>query len=504
MTYTTLINITEEEKQRISELHDLTVLSESLAKKISEFRFTPDRKYVVFEEKLYSTETGEFHPLLLEKWSVSDILHTVGDVASMAVDFVIPGSGAIVDAINGVSYFIEGLVTKDAGKRKKLFIMGAVTMAFVIIPGPLQSVAIPMKRFIKYGAKKGASKAVMGGLKIIYKSLGKILAAIPRTIAKAVDSPLGKRVLGKMGPKISKRMGQITSNIQKSFDDLMDAAKKAEPAGPKDAAFRKAEADKIYNKKVLGKKASGRMKVGVRSGFRVLRKAMSGKLDTVLAKGVPEGPLARRALRKLGFGVGGRYRYVVPGTGKVISVKIVKKNADGIICRNMKTGTQFSATNGSFIFNAVAAPWVRRGRGRYVPFFVKRLTDLLTPEGTFDEQALNELPDLSIEQTSTESITYLREDLASYEGDAAQYTTNNMVTSFQQGLMALGYQLSRFGVDGKFGPETRDALSQFQTDASLESSKGRMDRLTAQKIAFELKARKIPNSEELQNTLNNI
>jgi len=67
MTYNTAINITEEERQRISELHDLTILSETLTKKISEFRFTPDSKYVVFEEQIYSTETGELHPLLLEK-----------------------------------------------------------------------------------------------------------------------------------------------------------------------------------------------------------------------------------------------------------------------------------------------------------------------------------------------------------------------------------------------------------------------------------------------------
>ena len=382
--------------------------------------------------------------------------------------------------------------------------MGAVTMAFVIIPGPLQAVAIPMKRFIKYGAKRAASKSVMAGLAIIYKSLGKILSAIPRVIQKAVDSPLGVKVFGKIGPKISKKMGRITSNIQGSFDDLMTAAKKAEPAGPKDAAFRKAEADKIYNKKVRGKRASGRMKFGVRSGFRVLRKAMRGKLDDVVAKGVPEGRLTGRALRKLGFGVGGRYRYVVPGTGKVITVKILKHttaDGTGVICRNLKNGTTFSATNGSFIFNAVAAPWVRRGKGRYVPFFVKRLTDILTPEGQFDEEALNELPDLTVDQTSMESLAYLHEDLVSYEGDAEQYTVNNTVSTFQKALMGLGYQLSRFGADGKFGPETRQALIQFQTDANLDSSNGKMDRLTAEKLSFELKARQVPNSEELQTAL---
>jgi len=128
----------------------------------------------------------------------------------------------------------------------------------------------------------------------------------------------------------------------------------------------------------------------------------------------------------------------------------------------------------------------------------------MTPEGEFDEKALNELPDLSISDTSMESLAYLHEDVATYEGDSGQYTVNNVVSTFQKGLKALGYPLSRFGVDGKFGPETQQALIQFQDDANIEESKGKMDRITAQKMAFELKARGVSDSEELQNELNNI
>jgi len=506
MTYNTAINITEEERQRISELHDLTILSETLTKKISEFRFTPDSKYVVFEEQIYSTETGELHPLLLEKWSLSDILHTVGDVASMAVDFVIPGSGAIVDAINAVSYFIEGLVTKDKGKKKNLFIMGLVTLAFVVIPGPLQAVAIPMKRFIKYGAKKAVSKSVINGLKIIYKSLGKIIAAIPEIIQKAVNSNLGRKVFGKSGPRIAKRMGDISNNIKTSFDDLMGNVKQAEAKGPKDADFRKAEADKIYDKKVGRKKGGVGRKTARRAG-KILRRVGINKLDNILKVGIPEGPLTRKALRHLGFGKGGTYKYVVPKTNRVVKIRILQTTPDGVICRNLTDGAKFSASNSNFVFNAVAAPWVRRGKGRWVPLFIKRLTDIMTPEGQFDEKALMELPSLSPDQTSMESLEYLHEDLASPEGEQTKKvvrTTSNVITAFQTGLMALGYNLPKYGADGSLGSETQRALNQFQIDASLTGSHGRMDRLTAQKLALELKARAIPNSEKLQKTLNNI
>jgi len=507
MTYNTAINITEEERQRISELHDLTILSESLTKKISEFRFTPDRKYVIFEEQLYSTETGELHPLLLEKWSLSDILHTVGDVASMAADFIIPGSGAIVDAINGVSYFIEGLITKDKGKRKSLFIMGAITMAFVIIPGPLQAVAIPMKRFVKYGAKKAASKTVLAGLEIVYKNLGKILQAIPRTIQKVADSPLGMKVFGKkLAPRMSKKMGDVVRNIKSSFDDLMSNARKAAPEGPKDASFRKTQADKIYDKKVGRKKGGVGRKTARRAG-KILRRVGINKLDNILKVGVPEGPLTRKVLRHLGFGKGGTYKYVVPKSNRVVKIRVINTTADGVICRNLTDGAKFSVNNSNFVFNAVAAPWVRRGKGRWVPFFVKRLTDVMTSDGQFDEQALMELPSLSPDQTSIESLAYLHEDLGSPEGKQTKKevrTTSNDVSAFQTALMALGYSLPKYGADGNLGSETQRALNQFQIDASLTGSHGRMDRLTAQKLSLELKARSIPNSEKLQKTLNNI
>ena len=121
-----------------------------------------------------------------------------------------------------------------------------------------------------------------------------------------------------------------------------------------------------------------------------------------------------------------------------------------------------------------------------------------------DYEGMDTMPDLDPDQTSLESLAYIRDDLAQYEGDSGSYTINETVQAIQNALMLLGYPLPRAGADGKFGPETQEQLIRFQSNNQLESTPGRMDRLTARKLALELKETSIPNSEELQNTLNNI
>lgn len=118
--------------------------------KILECKFTPDLKHLMLDGVFYSSETGEIVPLN-EWWSLSDILHAGADVLSAVVDFVIPGSGAIVDTLNALSYLIEAQFV-SADKKDGLYLMAAITYAFVILPGPLQAVSIPLKRFIKSGA----------------------------------------------------------------------------------------------------------------------------------------------------------------------------------------------------------------------------------------------------------------------------------------------------------------------------------------------------------------
>ena len=168
--------------------------------KLKKCMFTPDGKYVVYEGKAYNTTNGNEVPIN-EQWSLSNILHTGADLLSMGLDFVIPGTGAIVDLLNGLSYIIEAQF-KSADEKDSLYLMAAITFAFVVLPGPLQAIAIPLKRAVKTGTGF-ASKAVVKGLKIIGGILDTLLLKLPSKINAALKSPLAKNILGKYAGKIS-------------------------------------------------------------------------------------------------------------------------------------------------------------------------------------------------------------------------------------------------------------------------------------------------------------
>jgi peptidoglycan hydrolase-like protein with peptidoglycan-binding domain len=61
------------------------------------------------------------------------------------------------------------------------------------------------------------------------------------------------------------------------------------------------------------------------------------------------------------------------------------------------------------------------------------------------------------------------------------------VADLQKALVALGYQLPQFGVDGIRGPETNAAIKKFQSDSSLAST-GEPDKNTIDKINSTLKS----------------
>ena len=132
--------------------------------RLKECKVSKDGKYIIFRDNIYDSQTGYLIPLQ-EGWSLSDILHGAADVVSLAADFIIPGSGAVVDVLNGLSYIIEAQFVSD-DKKDSLYLMAAITFAFVVLPGPLQAVAVPLKRAVKTGVGF-ASKTVVKGVKII-------------------------------------------------------------------------------------------------------------------------------------------------------------------------------------------------------------------------------------------------------------------------------------------------------------------------------------------------
>jgi hypothetical protein len=211
--------ISESEKNDILSQYGLNYNDEFIRplQKLMECKFTTDGNYVIYEGKAYSTLTGNEVPIN-ESWSLSDILHTGADILSAGMDFVIPGSGAVVDVLNALSYIIEAQF-KPEKERDSLYIMAAITFGFVILPGPLQAIAVPLKRAVKTGVGL-TSKVVLKGLKIIGSALDTILLGIPSKIKTALQSRLATNILGKYKGKITGFIDKFTSRIKTLLSKL--------------------------------------------------------------------------------------------------------------------------------------------------------------------------------------------------------------------------------------------------------------------------------------------
>ena len=243
--------ITEEERHDILKMYNL--LSEDVRRplqKLMECKFTTDGKYVIYEGKAFSTSTGEQVPIN-EAWTLSDILHAGADLLSVGMDFVIPGSGAVVDVLNAVSYVIEAQF-KSNEEKDSLYLMAAITFAFVILPGPLQAIATPLKRAVKTGVGM-ADPVVKEGLKIIGGFLDTILLGIPSKVNEALKSPLAKNILGSWGDKISGFIDNFTNRIKQLLGTLTGKTGKE---GVEAAAKTGKEGTKLSAKKVT-KEVSG-------------------------------------------------------------------------------------------------------------------------------------------------------------------------------------------------------------------------------------------------------
>lgn len=482
----TLVNVVKTEKTYDINESEMTPLS-----LLRECRYSLDGKYVVFRNKLYSSITGEEIPRhLMEAWSLSDILHTAVDVVSAGADFVAPGSGAVIDAAHAASYIVEAQF-KPEQERNSLYLMALITFAFVVIPGPLQAASAPLKSAVKAG--KMSDPIVKKMMPTIAKYSSKIVNAIPNLVKQAVDSAIGKKILGKYSGKIAKAMTSFTTKITKMLEPY--AAKTAGKAG--------AEVGTKAGAKVAGKagtKAAG--KAGTKTAGKIVKGQLNAgnvKALTSALKGAKKLKSPLKVLSKLGIQPGKAYRVILKN-GKATKGTFLKMDK-GFAILKYGNNKLVKLTPEQLIQGVILKPWLRQGKNVAVPFFIKRFADYVLPDGTVDEESLNQLEDISSDSVSQESLGFMQEELAGYEGDTGSYSQNQTVTDFQNGLMSLNYNL-KFGADGKFGPETMGQLKKFQTDNGIpETSLGRMDRLTAKKMAEMLAAKNDPNTKPTQDSL---
>jgi hypothetical protein len=169
-------------------------------------------------------ESLEEWQLVTESWGewISTALHLVGDVSAAIADVVVPGSGAVIDAINALSYFIEAQFQSDESRKTMLMMSGIIQIVAIFAVGPLQAITVNLKLEVEalFTAMKNsnmlaaATKAplVAAGVKKIIESLSSIISV----------------VRGKLGPgsslaKVAKWISEKTgiADAAKWFNDFL-------------------------------------------------------------------------------------------------------------------------------------------------------------------------------------------------------------------------------------------------------------------------------------------
>jgi peptidoglycan hydrolase-like protein with peptidoglycan-binding domain len=278
-------------------------------------------------------------------------------------------------------------------------------------------------------------------------------------------------MFGKMGKRISQSYSVFKSRISELFGKI--GTKTAEKTGIKSGVKNTAKSN---------------LKAAAKGATETLSKSQAAALSKAAAKSAKELGLkeAQKLLPKLGFVTGRTYKYTTKaGKAAVITIKEISDNGIQVIFKGSKTAT--SIPFDTFIKQAVVVPWMRRGSGIMVPLFIKRFAAFINGQGTLDWLLINQTKDLDPSITEGETYEFIDGEVADYQGDDESYEVNDTVILFQKALKALGYDIGSMGVDGKFGPKTRNGLMSFQRESNMGADDmGKMTVKTANLMAYKI------------------
>jgi hypothetical protein len=320
-----------------------------------------------------------------EKWTISDTLHTLGDVSSIAADFIVPGSGAVIDTVNGFSYFIEAQFIEDEKQKNSLNLMGAITLGFVLLPGIMQGPFVLLKNTIKAG-KKIKPGPQLEALKVVDKQLPMIFGKSTKLINWILTKPLGKTKLGKFAKQLPDILNNASTESQRLVKEIIgESGKTTTKMGKKSA--------EVAAKKSALDAAKADLKIAKLT-------AQENKGLYVFLKKLPKIQRPEILLKKLGFVKGKTYKVagVTASISKIVDGNVYYRAIDDV---SGAAGQITSMRAESFIKLAVT-PMQKLGANSG-SFITKNLARVLLPDGSgIDETKLRLLPDANPDQTVKE------------------------------------------------------------------------------------------------------
>lgn len=163
---------------------------------------------------------------LNEDWELGDWAHLAADVTSAIADSVVPGSGAVIDIIHALAYWVQSSLTTDSMQKIALDLQGVVSLASVAAIGVFQAAAVAFKSEIKLmvdALSKGATKTTFNLAKksassatTHAKSILKVLTEITTWLIKKIKALRNSN----LGQWLISKFGSIDSAITKITDFL--------------------------------------------------------------------------------------------------------------------------------------------------------------------------------------------------------------------------------------------------------------------------------------------
>lgn len=213
------------------------------------------------------TESGN-HPVNEQLDGLDDLLHIGVDVISAIADSVVPGSGAAIDLIHAIEYFLQAHFEKLESNRVALNISGMITLASIAAIGPLQAAATALKQEVKIvfdAFKQGASRTTINLAKKSVNSASSHITAIMNQIAPLAkwlgtkikelsNTGLGSWLMSKFG-SIATALTKIDSflrvGVPSAFTSFLNMLAKLNPvkigaAGEEGAELALKQAAKEY------------------------------------------------------------------------------------------------------------------------------------------------------------------------------------------------------------------------------------------------------------------
>ena len=149
-----------------------------------------------------------------------DWSHLLVDVTSAIADSIVPGSGAAIDVIHSISYWVQSSLTNDPIEKLALDLQGVITLGSVVAIGVFQATAVAFKAEIKTiveAFRKGANSSTINLAKKSANSAAKHAKTI-LSLIKDLSMWLGKKIKSLKGSDLGSWLIQKFGTLDSALE----------------------------------------------------------------------------------------------------------------------------------------------------------------------------------------------------------------------------------------------------------------------------------------------